>query len=414
MDAMKHVIGIAARCATVAVVALAMQGAARAAAGPPAWSVRYVFSAAIFGGTTADVDANGRFRIVVVSKATYSLPNHRLETSGTLPSDELEAMRAAVGAAHPDLWSPSYGGGTVCLDYYAEVALTKRGAHGDVATTKTSWGCRLTGLPADLRTLLDAVRGGVRARMPVAQTDTDDAFAALPVSWPLQIEDPNGAGLVRRVTIDADGRIASRERTSTTLFTLKACPQRDLGRVGPLVLARMHAMLGPLGALYYSTSADTQATFDAAMSDCPRPVEWLDANDYVIPNDAHWAVQFAMQRGPRSATVEVDSRGHADAFAYVFAGGPRRLDVPVSVDAATVAQLGTLVGAVKENGWPAKLLGLDTSCVNHLRIARFYGGQSSQALISVSCGNQGAPADVIALINLLTARFGAYAGPQNT
>jgi hypothetical protein len=413
MDAMKWSFGIAARCAAIAVVAGLTHGAAGAAAGPPAWTVRYFFSTVLFGGTTADFDANGHFRILASSKATEALPNRRLEISGTLPKDELEAMRAAVGATHPELWSSSYAG-TVCPDYHAEITLATRDARGTAATTKTTWGCRLTGLPADLRTLLDGVRGAVRARVPVALTDTDNALAGLPLSWPLQLTDMNGA--VRRVTIDADGRIASRERTSTTLYALKACPQRDLGRVGPLELARMHAMLGPLGDLYYSTSADTLATFNAAMSDCPRPVEWLDANDYVIPADAHWAVQFTMQRGARSATVEVDSRGRADGFIYVFVygAGMRRIDVPVAVDAAAVAQLSTLVGAVKENGWSGKLLGLDTSCVNHLRVARFYGGHSSQALTSVSCDNPGAPADVLALINLLTARFGAYAGAQGT
>jgi hypothetical protein len=410
MDAMKRLFWMSAQVAAAVVFVGVASIPAHAAAGPPAWTVRYDYAAGLFGGTNADFDADGHFRIVTASRATAGLANRRFETSGRLPHDELDALAASVTSAHPELWSSSYP--LMCPDYIVHFALERRDARGDASTTKTGWGCRLAGLPADLRTLLDAVRGNVRARVPIAILDTDVALSGVAPPWPLVLSDTTGAstGAIRRITIDSDGKIVSRERTSTTLFAAKPCPQRDLGSVAALPLARMHAMLVPYGDDGYAMSSDTTATFNAAMSDCPRPAEWLDSNDFVIPNDAHWAVQFLLQRGDRNATIEIDSLGRADGYIDPFARERRRVDVPVAVDAATVAALGKLVATVRENGWSPRLLGTDANCVNTLRLARFYNGQSTQAQTSVSCNNPGAPADIEALLSLLTGRFGAYAG----
>lgn len=166
---------------------------------PSMWTIKYVFGTYLYGGTTLNVDSSGAYRLTAA--ATRILP--KTERTGTLSRDELAALRSAVSGSQPSLWSASYGGSGICLDWGVYIVLD-RPAKGATGTPyRSSWSCGMNGVPEGLRTLTTAIRANILSRIPQALTDGGPSRRAMydTTHDVLRIEYFGGT---RAVTIAAD------------------------------------------------------------------------------------------------------------------------------------------------------------------------------------------------------------------
>ena len=186
----------------------------------PAWTLHYEFGTGICGGTSFDADAGGRFQLV-----TNFCSGPRGESTGGLSAGALRRLQVAVQSAHPDTWAAWYE--SRCVEHLASLSLTRADAGRASTTVAVRWGCGLTGVPSDARTLIAAVRAVAADVFPGVQLDTTASLEAVPVAPHEALTMVAGNEFApRTLELGADGSVVRRSRVSSGLYPVPECPAR--------------------------------------------------------------------------------------------------------------------------------------------------------------------------------------------
>jgi hypothetical protein len=373
--------------------ALVIGGPAQGASSEPAWSVHYRFGTILYGGTSFDLDANGRYTLIA-----SSMRFPRSERDGTLAPPEIAAFARLVAAARTATWSSAYGSYHYCAEHYSSLRLARTQERGpdDISVR---WTCGLPGVPADLRALILAVRAQITGLVLDAQIDTTPALEATPVASHDAIALVSGDG-TRSVSIAADGTIVSRRRIGVGLFPLADCPPRALGAVDANALAKLHALQTPTADVFLGTSRETGEIFEQAMADCGTPAGYgCAAPEFVVPRGTRWVLKVTRNDTAGVVVLDLDDAGRA--FARRKNGEPTR---PM-LARGTLAELDRLVTRAHDDRWPATFAG-PLACEQIVQITHVAAGgeRTNGPPIDGPCDAARAPGDAAALFRFIGER----------
>lgn len=374
----------------MATLAAGVPSATAVPASLPAWTIHYGYGTLICGGTSFDVAADRSYSMV-----TTRCGHPRADLHGVLAADDVRRIGAAVTAAQPLRWSTWYM--NRCVEHYPALTLDRLEAEGTRQHTAVRWGCGLTGVPADLRVLIEVLRTEVRVVDPDAYTDAMPGAEAIPVAThaALALVTPNEA-VRRTVALAPDGTVRSRSRVSKLIYPAADCPAGSFAPVDAQTLAKLQVLETPSDVMTPATSAETQAVFDRVMADCPAPKAYA-VPEFLVPVDVRWIVTYvraavALPSPHPSRSIVVDNQGR-----YQVHVGDAVVGGALGPSAAHL--LDVAVTAANEARWEQSYPQRSNDCGAGLQLIRVVAPATRRSgpFIDLPCGAAGSPDDLRAV-----------------